>query len=720
MRYIKIAVPDDFDEEGINGDKLSLVNYTKDGSQAATNVAIWKPPYSYVLNHGYIGLVDFMGDDMNVVNAARVSYGRGTKKVNTDRGLIRYLMRHRHCYRGDMEVLTIEGWKTWKQCYDEGKQTFLVPNPETRSYSVETLPVKAFDYNGDMHEFSNERMSYSVTPEHKMLFKGKYRDKFGIFQAKDMPKWGWFDPMLGYSTDEYEGVVDDLFLFIGFFLGDGHYASTNRISFGLKKERKIQFLNDLLTRLGWDYSIKVSDDGISRFYIEFSEEIYQWLDLQNQTNNKHFDFSNLTDLSGSELRGLLRGLLESDGSNKKDRNQVSFSSSSRNLTDLVSAISPRMGLDAHYCRKDQYGSTVNIYFPKGRTSLESRRQYHGVSEYSGCVFCATTSTGFLMVRGANDKYGFVSSNSTPFEMVEFMFHVKAPIFVFRQWHRHRTASINEYSGRYSILEDNFYLPELPDTAIQSTTNRQGREAAGVSEDEYLAIVAAMEQVFNDSYQSYMYMLGDGASPPDTINNRKLWVEESAMRAADEARRRMFEDGVESAETWTNEKAEAFIEEKMKEYYAANELAILDKDFPGLARELARIVLPLATYSQMYWKANLKNIMHFIGLRSDPHAQKEIRIYSDAMLELIKPHVPWVVEAFLDYQFEGSGFSRVELEAIAHLVELVQESNPEVDDDYWNGFLREKGASVREVREFVDKLLKGTRPRHFPNETEEGN
>ncbi len=394
MRYIKIGVPDDFDEEKLNGDKLNLVNYEKDGSQGSTQVEIWKPPYRNILNHGFVGIVDFMGDDMNVVHSARVSYGKGTKKVNTDRGLIRYLMRHRH--------------------------------------------------------------------------------------------------------------------------------------------------------------------------------------------------------------------------------------------------------------------------------------------------------------------------TTPFEMVEFMFHVKAPIFCFRQWHRHRTASINEYSGRYSVLDSDFYFPELPQTAVQSSSNRQGREAEGVTEEEHLAVIAAMEQVFNDSYQAYEYMLGGGAAPPDPINNRRLWVEESALKAAAEVRKRILEKG----EEMTQDQAEELIEDKIKEYYAANELAILDDDFPGISRELARLVLPVATYSQMYWKANLKNLLHFIGLRSDPHAQWEIRQYSDAMLELIRPYVPWVVEAFLDYQFDSATFSRVELEAIAHLVQIVQDIDSDVDEDYWNGFLRERGASVREVTEFMDKLAKGTKPRSF--------
>lgn len=304
-------------------------------------------------------------------------------------------------------------------------------------------------------------------------------------------------------------------------------------------------------------------------------------------------------------------------------------------------------------------------------------------------------------------------HTTPFEMCEFMFHVKAPIFVYRQWHRHRTASINEYSGRYSILDSEMYMPEAAQTALQSTNNRQGRLDAGLTENDYQAILAAMEQVFNDSYQTYTYMLGDGAAPPDAINNRKLWVEECALKAATAVRDRIMESGDEE---WTPERSQDLIEEKTREYYAANELAVLEDDFPGLARELARIVLPVATYSQMYWKANLKNILHFIGLRSDPHAQWEIRQYSDAMLELIRPYVPWAIEAFLDYQFDGANFSHVELKAIAEMFDLLRtDSGYMMDDDYWNGFLREKGASVREVNEFIEKMTKGNKPRKFVTE-----
>jgi len=304
------------------------------------------------------------------------------------------------------------------------------------------------------------------------------------------------------------------------------------------------------------------------------------------------------------------------------------------------------------------------------------------------------------------RYLMRHRHTTPFEMVEFTFHVKAPIFVFRQWHRHRTASINEYSGRYSVLEDEMYLPPIENAAPQSSSNRQGRDAETLTMNDYLAVTAAAEQVFYDSYATYKYLLGPkdengSATPPDAINRRKLWVEECAVQAVKKIR----EDALKKDEPIRNEEAEEILEEKMREYYEANELSVTGEDFPGLARELARIVLPLATYSQMYWKANLKNILHFIGLRSDPHAQHEIRVYSDAMLELIKPIVPWAVEAFMDYQMQGANVSRSEMEVIKLLfATLAEEEETEGMTKEWvSATLRDSGASVREVNEFLSKI-----------------
>jgi thymidylate synthase (FAD) len=181
-------------------------------------------------------------------------------------------------------------------------------------------------------------------------------------------------------------------------------------------------------------------------------------------------------------------------------------------------------------------------------------------------------------------------HTTPFEMVEFKFHHVMPIFVARQWIRHRTANVNEYSARYSIVQDRFYRPSLDNVRKQSLTNRQGGEEP---------IDAATAQEFLD------YL-------------------DKVQKCYDDYQR------------------------------------LMDK---GVARELARIGLPVNVYTEWYWKIDLHNLFHFLSLRMDPHAQQEIRDYATAMFALIQPIVPIAAEAFLDYNFEGMHLTRLEVEAI---------------------------------------------------------
>lgn len=173
------------------------------------------------------------------------------------------------------------------------------------------------------------------------------------------------------------------------------------------------------------------------------------------------------------------------------------------------------------------------------------------------------------------RYLYRHKHTTPFEMVEFKFHCKMPIFVARQWIRHRTASVNEVSGRYTELKDEFYVPELEQITRQSSVNKQGGSA----------------EVITD--------------PQET--------------------RQAFENG--------NLGAFAEYEEHLER---------------GTRKELARICLPLSTYTEWYWKIDLHNLLHFLSLRMDSHAQYEIRVFAEAMYELIKPIVPVAVQAFDDY------------------------------------------------------------------------
>jgi len=216
-------------------------------------------------------------------------------------------------------------------------------------------------------------------------------------------------------------------------------------------------------------------------------------------------------------------------------------------------------------------------------------------------------------------------HTPPFEMVELKFHVKLPIFVARQWIRHRTANVNEYSGRYSVMKDEFYAPEHAAIHFQSLGNKQGR--------------------------------GDEEVPPE-LRQRVVDILASSQQ------------------------------QLYKEYES-----MLESD---IARELARINLPLSLYTEWYWKIDLHNLFHFLRLRIDPHAQHEIRVYGEAMAEVTKIVAPMAWEAFEDYVLKSEKFSRLEMNVIAeHL------STQSITKEY----LESKGLGKREAEEFLEKLKK---------------
>ena len=194
------------------------------------------------------------------------------------------------------------------------------------------------------------------------------------------------------------------------------------------------------------------------------------------------------------------------------------------------------------------------------------------------------------------KYLMRHWHSTPFEMCEIKYHVKLPIFIARQWIRHRTANVNEYSARYSILDKEFYLPSFENLAAQSQSNRQGRGDV-LKGDQAKKVLDLLKKDAEQTYDNY--------------------------------------------ETMLNERYDG---------------SIIDDKQVGLARELARMNLTLNTYTQWYWKTDLLNLMNFLRLRADHHAQYEIRTYADAMLDTVKRWVPITYEAFMDYRVGGTEVS----------------------------------------------------------------
>ncbi|CAO6130763.1 THY1 Predicted alternative thymidylate synthase [Candidatus Pelagibacterales bacterium] len=198
-------------------------------------------------------------------------------------------------------------------------------------------------------------------------------------------------------------------------------------------------------------------------------------------------------------------------------------------------------------------------------------------------------------------------HSTPFEMCEIKYHVKLPIFIARQWIRHRTANVNEYSARYSILDKEFYIPAKEQLSAQATTNRQGRGdlITGQQADEVLKILKDDAVRTYDNYEKMLNERFDGT--------------------------------------------------------------IIDEKKSGLARELARMNLTLNSYTQWYWKTDLLNLMNFLFLRGDSHAQYEIRVYAEKMLETVKKWVPITHAAFLDYRVGAAHLSSKGLKIVKSMI-----------------------------------------------------
>jgi thymidylate synthase (FAD) len=218
----------------------------------------------------------------------------------------------------------------------------------------------------------------------------------------------------------------------------------------------------------------------------------------------------------------------------------------------------------------------------------------GQTADAAIVQAARTSYGDGTKQTSEDagliRYLARHRHTTPFEMVEFKFHHVMPIFIARQWIRHRTANVNEYSARYSVVKDRFYRPEVKYLRAQSTTNKQGRdeELDGATAQEFMDYLDRAESLYRD-----------------------------------------YEGLVEK----------------------------------GVAREIARIGLPVSLYTEWYWKCDLHNLFHFLSLRMDSHAQQEIQDYANAMFALIEPIVPVAAQAFKDYMLGSMRLSKLEIEAI---------------------------------------------------------
>lgn len=264
------------------------------------------------------------------------------------------------------------------------------------------------------------------------------------------------------------------------------------------------------------------------------------------------------------------------------------------------------------------------------------------------------------------RYLISHRHTSPIEMAEVKIHVKMPIFIARQWIRHRTASINEYSGRYSLMSDEFYMPDRTDIQPQSKDNKQGR-AGKFTDEEINGIEFFLDAAYDHSYKTYQAL-------------------------------------VKPAAEWGDQKREVLYDP----YSSNEEFALFDENYPGLTRELSRIALPLATYTEFYWKQDLHNLLHLLKLRRDSHAQAEVRAYADAVYRLIKPLFPLTIEAWEDYVYEGRHLSKMD---VALLKDLLQGASDYGSASLLEGmiamaggekaFAQSRNMSLRELRAFQD-------------------
>jgi thymidylate synthase (FAD) len=286
---------------------------------------------------------------------------------------------------------------------------------------------------------------------------------------------------------------------------------------------------------------------------------------------------------------------------------------------------------------------LGVYFPALDHGFVSLIDYMGTD--AAIEQAARVSYGYG-TRATSETRGLIRylrrhKHTTPSEMVELKFHCCMPIFVARQWIRHRTANVNEYSGRYSLVPTVFYTPDREHLQTQSKTNKQGQSGTVVDANTY----------------------------------------ENAV------------------ERWSDQRREAAVN---YEWLCANDVA----------RELARIDLPLSTYTQWYWKIDLHNLLHFLTLRVDSHAQYEIQVFGRLMAGMLKRVAPLSYEAWIDYDVCGARMSRVEMEVLRALV--IADADGMAPSHSTDGFTRDglaaRGLNQRELDELTAKL----KPRDVPD------
>jgi len=540
-----------------------------------------------------------MATDLSVVNAARVSFARRKEQMDeADEGLIRFLMRDRHgCYDDATEVLTEDGWKAWPAV--SGEELFATRTIDGRLEYQPALRLVRKDYRGHMIGFKGMSLDLMVTPDHRVLAselttrQGRARARYHLCPAysvlhrahRHITTADWAGERIEwFLLDGQRFEPEPLLRLVGFFIGDGNLGASNHIVFNLRKQREISYLRSLAVA----NRLELREWKNRHLALAIGPQLRK-LFSECYSGREKVIPKRLLSCSRALLVALYEGLLQSDGSvharpNRADRH--TYYTTSRKLADQMQELALKLGRsasvrphvmspgDGHFGNLPR--SRVTIYNSRNsrpalcKTKAEADN-HMGVEFYDGAIHCVEVPSGTLYVR----RNGYaVWCGNTPFEHNSFRFHVRAPIFVAREWFRHRVGSFNEFSMRYAKATDDFYVPEPED--VRSQVGKPGAYSFEPVDDELAERTREeLREVYEHAYETYT---------------------------------RLVEAGV--------------------------------------ARELARSVMPVGAYTEFFWTVNARALMNFVSLRAADTAQREIRRYADAVEQFFAQKMPVTHAAFV--------------------------------------------------------------------------
>lgn len=473
-----------------------------------------------------------MGGDLAIVAAAKVSTigaeaateyteGEGNsseKRTKAHRGLINYLMEHRHgCYDDETEVLTDEGWKKWPDV--KGDETFVTLDLKSNTIELQRAErVVHKQAEGAMIKIRTQSVDILVTADHNMVAAPRTSEdwKYGLYPAREFLSRSH---RIRLGGGEWQGELHEpkKAELIGFIVADGNVGTS--IEFNLKKERKIEWLESRAI-------LSSSDDGRRRM-CQVSDQVREWAKQTYTVDGERCFPREILDRGDAEtIKALLDGYLVGDGC-VSPTGKITCSTTSRQLVNDIQEAALKAGMSAVETepdteRKGAFGTKplyrLTIYSERndepriGWTAEARSREVEAIYDYRGNIHCVTVPNGTLYVR-RNGKPCWCGN--TPFEHSAITFLVHAPIFVWREWHRHRIGfSYNEESGRYKTLDPVFYIPDRERPMMKVEGWKPGRPKFLRCEDDavYERLIQNLKQSYAYAYDMYLDNLSLGIDP----------------------------------------------------------------------------------------------------------------------------------------------------------------------------------------------------------------